>query len=489
MDVFVMMGWAVGVLLIPLVAYRRKLTSALSWIALILLLPWLGPLLYLLFAEHRTTRRVRRRRQREQEHRARVLPSLQEPWLLEPRVHGRRATTLAALSHRLGGFELLGGNQVQVMDGGRSAVDRLVEDIDGAREHVHLLFYIIEADGTGRRVAGALQRAVRRGVRCRVLADAVGSHRFHRRLSPGLREAGVDVWRGLTLSSLLARLRPLDLRNHRKLAVIDGRTAYTGSMNLQDDDEPPGDDESSDERAGDDEPGRDAEPARWHDLMVRLEGPAVLQLQLVFQEDWEDATGEALHDDGLYPEPVHSGETPAQVVPSGPTSRVETLRDLLVAAVGLAERRVVVTTPYLIPDEPTSVAFRLARSRGVQVDVIVPAVSDVILATVAGRSYYGDLMDVGVRIHVHREGFLHAKTLTVDDDVAVLGSANFDRRSFFLNFELNLVLYGTEGVAQVTRMHDQYLADADLLEPEAWRRRPLPRRVLEDVVRLFSPLL
>lgn len=472
-ELFVVFGWGIGVLLIPVVAYRRRLTSALSWIALILLLPWLGPLLYLLLAEHRTTRRVRRRRRREENHRARVLPSVQEPWLMEPRVHGRRATSLAALSHRLGGFELLGGNRVEVLDGGPGVVDRLVEDIDAAREHVHLLFYIVEADGTGRRVAGALARAARRGVRCRVVADSLGSRRFHRRLAPGLRDAGVEVWRGLPLPFLLRRFRPLDLRNHRKLVVVDGRVAYTGSMNLQDDDDPPGPDES----------------ARWHDLMVRVEGPAVLQLQLVFHEDWEDATDGALTDAELYPEPLASGDTPAQVVPSGPTSPVETLRDLLVAAVDLAEERVVITTPYLIPDEPTRVALRLARIRGVRVDVIVPAVSDILFATVAGRSYYGDLLDLGVRIHLHREGFLHAKTLTVDDVVAVLGSSNFDRRSFFLNFELNLVLYGADAVAQVAGMHEQYLADAEPLDAAAWSRRPLPRRVLEDVARLFSPLL
>lgn len=473
MDLFLLTGWVLGVLLIPVVAYRRNLTSALSWIALLLLLPWLGPLLYLLLAEHRRTRRVRKRRLREETHRSRVLPAVEKAWRLEPRGHGSRGEGLAALSRRLGGFEALGGNRVEVLEGGPTATERLVSDIDAARNHVHLLFYIVESDRTGERVSRALVRAARRGVHCRVLADAVGSWRFHRYLAPGLEAAGVEVWKGLTMPSLLRRLRPLDLRNHRKLAVVDGRVAYAGSMNVQDDHDPPA--------------GQGG--TRWHDVVVRLTGPVCLQLQLVFQEDWEDATKVELAEDGLYPRPAPSGHVAIQVVPSGPTSRGDTLRDLLVAALELAEERVVITTPYLIPDEPTRVALRLARARGVEVDVIVPAVSDIPFATLAGRSYYAELLEEGIRIHEHRRGFLHAKTLTVDDDVAVLGSANFDRRSFFLNFELSLVLYGEEAVGQVERMHARYHTDSHELDLREWRRRPLVRRLVEDVARLFSPLL
>lgn len=471
MDLFLVTGWTLGVLLIPVVAYRRRLTSALSWIALLLLLPWLGPVLYFLLAEHRRTRRIRRRL-REEAHRSRVLPPVQEAWRQEPPGPGARGAALAALSRRLGGLEALGGNRVELLTGGWQATERLVADIDTARDHVHLLFYIVESDRTGEYVARALVRAAHRGVRCRVLADAVGSWRFHRYLAPGLRAAGVEVCRGLTVPSLLRRLLPLDLRNHRKLAVVDGTVAWTGSMNLQDDDPPGGG------------PRR-----RWHDVVVRLTGPAVLQLQLVFQEDWEEVTSEELDRHRLYPTPAPSGDVAVQVVPSGPTSRGDTLRDLVVAALDMAESRLVITTPYLIPDESTRVALRLARARGVEVELILPVVSDVPLATVAGRSYYADLMEEGVRIHQHRRGFLHAKALTVDDAVAVLGSANFDRRSFFLNFELSLILYGREAVAQVEGMHARFREDSDELDLEAWRRRSLPRRLLEDVARLFSPLL
>jgi cardiolipin synthase len=351
-------------------------------------------------------------------------------------------------------------------------VGRLIEDIDGAEEHVHLLFYIIACDRTGTRVVEALERAAGRGVECRVLADAVGSRAFHRKLAGRLGEAGVDVRKVLPLDRLLRRLRPLDLRNHRKLAVIDGRVAYTGSMNLVDYDEVSG-----------------TEYAPWRDVLVRVEGPAVLQLQLVFLEDWRYNTDEDLTEGvELWP-PDQAGDVALQVVPSGPTEHVETVHGLLVAAINAARERVVITTPYFIPDEPTRVALRLATLRGVEVDVVVPSVSDSRFVTAAGQSYYREFLDEGVRILAHRDGFLHAKTITIDDDFAVVGSVNFDRRSFYLNFELALLLYGDEAVGQIAALQEGYMDGSDRIESERWAGRGMMRKVTEDVARLLSPLL
>lgn len=471
MELYLISEWILRLGMIPLVAHRRRLTSALSWLALIFFLPWLGVLLYLLFAERPLTRRTRRHREIQDAVRSGERLRFQERHRVELRLQRERAA-LGALTHRLGGFEVLGGNRAEILPGDDRAIEALVASIDGAEHHVHVLFYIIADDRSGRAVADALTRAAARGVTCRLLADAIGSRRFHRRMAPRLREAGVAVHKVLSLPFLARKLRPLDLRNHRKLVVVDGTLAYTGSMNLVDFDQ-----QSSDEIPP------------WRDVVVRVTGPAVHQLQVVFEEDWRFNVGEELPEEGLFPGLEATGDVPLQVVPSGPTDRVETIHNLLVAAINGARERIVITTPYLIPDEPTRVALKLAALRGVRVQVVVPHRSDSRVVQLASNSYVAEMMEDGVEVHEHTNGFLHAKTVTVDHDLAVIGSANFDRRSFHLNFELNLLLYGDEAVDQVVAMQDHYLRDCSVVDAEAWRARPALRRLAEDVVRLMSPLL
>lgn len=471
MDWLLLGGWLIRLGMIPLVAYRRRLTSALSWLALIFLVPWLGAPLYLLLAEHRTTPRRRRHERIRNEVRSDRHLAFQRDHLVDPLLHGENLS-LSRLTRRLGGLELLGGNDVEVLEGDDTVVDRLVQDIDGATDRLHLLFYTIEDDRTGCRVCEAVQRAAHRGVRCRVLADAVGSWRFHRRLANELRAAGVDVRKMLPFAFLLRRLRPLDLRNHRKLAIVDDRVAYSGSMNLVDYDASSG-----------------AEYLPWHDVMVRLQGPAVQQLQLIFHEDWQYNTGTALGEE-LSGGPVRvAGDDPVQVVPSGPTSPLDTIHSLIVAALNAAEERIIITSPYFIPDDPTRVALRLAALRDVRIDIVVPSLSDSRFVTAAGHSYYDGLLADGVRFHRHRSGFLHAKTITVDHDLAMIGSANFDRRSFYQNFELNLLLYGRHAVDGVLALQERYIAASRPLDPGRWRERPVLHRIGEDVARLLSPLL
>lgn len=471
MELYLISEWVLRLGMVPLVARRRNLTSALSWLALVFFLPWLGVLLYLLFAERPTTRRARRHREIRDAVRSAERLSFQARHRVHLRLQSDRAA-LGALTHRLGGFEVLGGNRAEILPGDDRAIQDIVESIDGARHHVHVLYYIVADDRAGRAVIEALIRAAGRGVSCRVLADAIGSRRFHRRLAPRLREAGVAVHKVLSLPFLARKFRPLDLRNHRKLVVVDGTMAYTGSMNLVDFRQ-----QSSDELPP------------WRDVVVRVTGPAVHQLQLVFEEDWRFNVGEELPEEGLFPGLAATGDVPLQVVPSGPTDRVETIHNLLVAAINGARERIVITTPYLIPDEPTRIALKLAALRGVRVQVVVPRRSDSRVVQLASNSYVAELIDEGVEVHEHTNGFLHAKTVTIDHDLAVIGSANFDRRSFHLNFELNLLLYGEEAVDQVVAMQDRYLRDCSTIDVDVWRARPAHRRLLEDVVRLMSPLL
>lgn len=468
---YLVLEWTLRIVMVPLVARRRSLLSALSWLAIIFFQPLVGVVLYFFLAEHFFARRVKRHRKTVEESRSRERLAFQSRYHVSPAIHGDERA-LAELTTRLGGFELVGGNTVEYLEAHRGAMDRMVDDIGDAESFVHLLFYIFEEDDSGWKVARALAEAAERGVECRVLADAVGSRRFFKSLAPWLAERGVRTHRVLPFSLLLRRLRPLDLRNHRKLAVIDGRVAYTGSMNVVDPEESSG-----------------VETAPWKDLMVRIAGPAVLQLQLVFREDWIFNVEEPLDAADLLPDPTSQGEVGVQVVPSGPTSRVETFHHLLVSALNEAEERVIVTTPYFIPDQATLVALELAARRGARVELVVPATSDSRFVTAASRAHYADLLDAGIRVHEHDGGFLHAKTMSVDHDLALIGSANFDRRSFRLNFELNLLLFDAGAVDGLVEIQERYLEESRRIDPKEWASRSWIRQIGDDMARLVSPLL
>jgi cardiolipin synthase len=268
--------------------------------------------------------------------------------------------------------------------------------------------------------------------------------------------------------------RPLargDIRNHRKLAVIDGRVAFTGSLNIHDADFhlPAG--------------------SSWRQLTLRIEGPAVHQLQVVFAEDWYFTTDELLERERHFPAAQRCGDVCVQTVPGGPTYESDFMEHLVIAALNAADHRAIIATPYFVPTEATLIALRLAALRGAQVQVVVPRESDQRLADLAGRAFYPELLRAGVEIHLHDRGLLHAKALSVDDLFALVGSANFDRRSFRVNYELNLVLYGRDVARRVRECQEGYLADATPIDLESWERRPRHLHLQEQTAKLMSPIL
>jgi cardiolipin synthase len=346
-----------------------------------------------------------------------------------------------------------------------------VQDIDQAEHHVHLLFYIFADDPVGERVGSALGRARSRGVRCRLLADAVGSRRFFRVLAPKLNGQGIEVVPALPVNPMRRLFARFDLRNHRKLAVIDGRVAYTGSQNVV--------------RA---DYGKNG-VGEWRDLMVRLVGPSVSQLQSVFLEDWEFETGQLIDDPQYFPPPEAQGPVALQVVPSGPSHPTRVLRDLSVEALHAARRRVIITTPYFVPDEALLVALRLAVVRGVRVDLIVPARSDQLLVGLAGQFFCEEVLRQGVHVHLYQDGLIHVKALTVDDGFAMLGTANFDIRSFYLNFELNLLSYDADLNGLLRFYQANYIQQSKELDWSDWRGRGIVQQWGAQFAKLLSPLL
>ncbi|MEE9212479.1 MAG: cardiolipin synthase [Phycisphaeraceae bacterium] len=466
--------WITRLVMIAVIL-RRRFTPAtsLAWLTLIFFLPIAGLVIYLLIGGHGLgRRRVRLHRKVITAIRAGRRTDEPQPHVTRPQLDPALEPVIRQ-AERIGGMPILGGNHVELLAKTAATIDRLVADIDAAEHHVHMVFYIFADDDAGRRVAAALVRAARRGVTCRLLADAAGSRALFGRngLARNLREHGVETHPTLPVKPLRRRFARIDLRNHRKLAVIDGRIAYAGSQNIVNPD-------YGHRRAG-----------VWHDMTGRFTGPVVAQLQIVFLEDWLYETDQNLDRPDILPplEPV--GQMPAQAVATGPSHESETLLRVILAAINAAQRKVIITSPYLIPDEPTMLVLSMAADRGVQVQIVVPRRSDHPLVSAAGRAYYAQLLDAGVSLYLHQKGLLHAKTITVDDAFALLGSSNMDIRSFYLNFELNVLMYGPQITQELRFAQTRYISEADELTADQWNRRPAAVRYLNSAAALLSPLL
>ncbi|MDY0168966.1 MAG: cardiolipin synthase [Thermoguttaceae bacterium] len=462
--------WVLRIVMLLVVTRRREPASAMAWLLVIFFIPWVGLVLYWLIGEHR----LPRRRIEAREHARQKLHEVasrfeQHPSVVRPEL-GPEAASAVTLAQRLGDMPILGGNAVTLIADTDAVINRLVADIDAARHHVHLLFYIYADDATGRRVADALCRAAQRGVACRLMVDAVGSRRMLKTLAPDLAAHGVDVRPALPVGLFRRRVARIDLRNHRKIAVIDGRIGYAGSQNIV----------SADYGHKD---------LAWEDLMVRMIGPSVLELQAVFVTDWHSESGVFLDDDGIFPPPEIAGTVPVQAVPSGPTFATENFQRIVVAALYTARQRVVITTPYFVPDRPLMQALEVAVLRGVQVDLIVPRRSDQRIVAAASRAYYDDLFGAGVHLYLYDEGLLHSKTLSIDDRFAIIGTDNLDIRSFELNFEISLLFYCREVAEQLLNVQCAYMESAFELTAERWAQSPAWKRLAYDVAKLMSPLL
>jgi cardiolipin synthase A/B len=462
--------WAIRIVMLFIIPQRRRPNSAMAWLLVIFFLPWPGLALYWLIGSNRLPKRrielhnLMRDRLQAASARLDKFPNVVRPQL------GPRATEAVKLAEHLGYMPILGGNDVELIAETKTFIDRLVADIDAAQTHVHLLFYIFTGDDTGRRVIDALTRAARRGVKCRVLVDGVGSRQLLKHWGKPMRADGIELREALPVGLFRRSVARLDLRNHRKLAVIDGRIGYTGSQNIVD-------------------AGYGRKDLAWYDLMLRLRGPILLELQQVFVTDWHFETDEVLDGATIFPVPEPAGEIDVQTLPSGPNYPTENYQRMVVAAIHAAERRVAITTPYFVPDDPFLQAIETAVLRGVEVELVVPRKVDQRLVGAASRSYWDELLAMGVNLYLYDKGLLHAKTMCVDDSIAFIGSSNFDIRSFALNFEINLLFYGPEVADQLRRQQDLYLKDSFQLTADRWAQRATRKTLFQNIARLLSPLL
>ncbi|MFO0782408.1 MAG: cardiolipin synthase [Phycisphaerales bacterium] len=449
--------------------------AALAWIATLFAFPLLGLAFYILVGENRIGL-VRRRRHK------RIVAAVKanEPLWTDPRVVSRDLSgpdsQLARLAEKLQAPPVLNGNHIDITGDPEEMIRWMVDDLDAAVSTAHMIFYIFEADATGERVCQAMERAAARGVTCRMLLDSVGSKEFlesDRRRQ--LEFAGVKVVEALPASLLRVLLARVDIRNHRKVLVVDGKVAHTGSRNVAD----PTFKQTG--RLGRDEP--------YVDCWMRVHGPVALDLQTIFVEDWELDTGEDLSA-LLDTQPAFVvGGVPAQVIPSGPNFENAVVPELIQASIQLARREVMLSTPYYIPDDATVSAMEVAARRGLRVTLIVPRANDSVLCAYASRAHFDRLLDAGVEVWEYRAGFLHSKTVCVDDDIAIITTANLDRRSYEINFETSVAVYDRATADRLRTLLNSYVARSSRMDLVSWSRRPRLEQLAERAANLVSPLL
>ena len=467
---------AVGFVAAVLIAANRRPSAAIAWILTIIFIPFLGALAFFLIGVGRLPAG---RRAKQREINALVLD---------------RTDGLSQVAHRdewpdwlasavqlnltLGALPMVGGNRADLLDDYSGSILAMVADIDTATDYVHVEFYILVLDDTTEPFFAALRRATERGVTVRVLSDHLSGLMGPRRRETLAALAAMDAeWHGmLPLRPFRGQWRRPDLRNHRKLLVVDGRVGFTGSQNLID--------------ASYLKPKNIARGLRWHELMVRLEGPTVRELNAVFVTDWYSETDEQLP---LDTSPVVLADRDdlldAQVLPSGPSFENDNNLKLYAMLIHKAEKRVSITSPYFVPEESTMLAIVTAASRGVDVELFVSAVGDQALVYHAQRSYYEALLRAGVAIHLYRAPtVLHSKHFTIDDDIAVIGSSNMDIRSFSLNMEVSVLVHGADFVRRMRLVEDGYRANSDRLDLADWTSRPLGQKISDNLARLTSAL-
>ncbi len=453
-----------------ILAIKKESTSAMAWCLVVMLIPWLGFLLFIIFGYTHVYRRMRKRRHRQRftESHPPAARTATRGLLVEA---AKTWKNLGELAVKLGGFPVSEGNEVTLYHDTGRFFDELFEAVRDARQHIHLEFFIIQSDPTGNRLLELLTKKATEGVEVRLLFDAVGSRRMKRRTLKPLRQAKGRCAAFLPWSILRRRIQ-VNLRNHRKIAVIDGRIGLTGGANI-----------------GDEYLGKNAWFGYWRDACLRLEGPAVAGLQQVFIEDWDFACAETLKEEKYFPGLDPVGDDVVQVLESGPDQEINVIRELFFAAISSAEERLWIATPYFVPDGGILDALRLAGHSGVDVRILLPFRPDHLLPFYAGRYYFADMLRAGVKIYQYAKGMMHSKLILVDGKWASLGSANLDWRSLHLNFEATCVLHTPELIAELEQAFVNDLQDSVRVEAHAFAGRPFGSRLMENACRLLSPVL
>lgn len=451
---------------IPVVLITKKgTTSPIAWCLTIILVPLLGSLLFWIFGYSYLHRPLKRKQRHRSSFRVRVQTGEKEITI------DSRWRPISNIGWEWDDAPIQAGNQVTLFPDTQHSFDAICDAIRAAKHHVHIEFFILRDDQTGQSFISLLTEKAKQGVQVRLLYDSLGGFFLGRAAVQDLVAAGGKVFPFLPLNLFRSRLR-VNLRNHRKIVVVDGQVAFTGGMNI-----------------GDEYLCRNAKIGYWRDQMLRLEGAATEGLQRIFVEDWDFTTKEFLQGPEYFPTHESKGTCLVQVLSSGPDQDVHVLREVYYAAISSAQKRVWIATPYFIPDAGLLDALHLARYRGANVRLLMPRYRDHFSSYYASRYYWTDILTHGVQIYQYEPGMMHSKFVIVDGEFALVGSANLDPRSLQLNFEAACALYDAPTVAELERLYLGDLERSTLVERTAFESRSRWSRLAENGFRIFSPIL
>ena len=456
---------------------RHDLSSParLAWLVILFVLPYIGVVVYWMFGEIHLGRNF------EREHRQ-IIDKLHQS---NPEVLGSDTALSAAIkpayqaafaySANITGFHTTLGNRAELMRDAADTQARMIADFDAATDHIHVLYYIWLIDGMGIDTAQALIRAAKRGVTCRAMVDGMGSRKMvGSKIWQDMIDAGVQVSVALPISNIIKvlLLSRIDLRNHRKITVIDGKIGYCGSRNCAD-------------------PEFRTKPkyAPWVDIMLRVEGPVVAQNQMLFASDWLIQNPDTPLESFPYCAKAQPDGFAAQVFADGPTQRHGTTPQFLGALISQAQRTLIISTPYFVPDYSLVSILCATAYRGVEVTMIFPKKNDSFVVAATSHSYYWQLLEAGIKIYEYKPGLLHAKTLTVDGEISLIGSTNLDLRSFDLNYENNVVISDKALTADIIERQYHYIADSDEVLREDVENWSIPYKIWNNIVATMGPVL
>lgn len=460
---------SIRVVLLFYVPRGRKPTAATAWLLAIFLLP--GILGFLLFGLIGTTRPSKKRRERQDIINAKILGALQAPKATKK--YNDRIAPLIALNQNLSKFPVVDGNDSTLHDNYLETIDSIRRDVQKAKHYVYIESYILSLDYVTDPLFAAMEEASQRGVVVYVLFDAFGSRSFKhkKQMKKRMTDANIHWQKMLPISLIPGKYSRPDLRNHRKLIAIDNNIAYIGSLNLV---------EPRYERKDD---------IIYEELVMRMRGPIAVHTATIIAGDWYSETAETLdHYKGL-PTTTQPSSQLMQIVPSGPAYKNENNLKLFLDLIYSAKNEVIITNPYLVPTEPLLTALITAAQRGVNVTIINSEAVDQWMVGHAQRSYYMQLIDAGVTIHLHNAPLLlHSKHMTIDDDIAIIGSSNMDVRSFELNYECSLAVYDTKVVRQLHKIQKRNISESYVLTKQLWQKRGVWAQLLDSVARLTSAL-
>lgn len=465
----------VRILAIIIVPRNRRPTAAMAWLLAIYFIPIIGVLLFLLIGNPRLPRKRRKKQQQINDY-------------IRTTSHGLDLGTLrpdpplwfaqlVRLNRNLGAMPLSGENAARLISGYQESIDEMAAAIRQAATYVHVEFYILQCDETTAGFFDALEDAVKRGVVVRVLLDhwANRGKPFYAETCRRLDAMGASWKLMLPVQPLRGKYQRPDLRNHRKLLVVDGHIGFMGSQNVTD---------STYNLRKNIKRG-----LHWVDMMARVEGPVVASVNAVFLSDWYSETDEIVEGIELFQVHTGSGDLDCQVIPSGPGFEFQNNLKLFMTLLFAAREKIIIVSPYFVPDEGLLLAIQTACQRGVHVELFVSEEGDQAMVYHAQRSYYEELLRGGVKIWMYKKPFiLHSKSMSIDDEVAVIGSSNMDMRSFGLNLEISLLVRGEDFVSQLRAVEDEYRALSRELTLDEWQQQPLRSTVLDNLARLTSAL-